>query len=142
MKIVKAIKDIKIKHLRKEENTDQATDVEYDIDNLDPPDDDTDDYDYNDETDIGYDGDYIIPTDVDYNETISSNQAENINATNDDYKVNSTKPVSQKGYNIDNKTSNIHIMKFHSFSKAQGKINFGTIFYFIGKILYLEFSFS
>ena len=94
MKIVKAIKDIKIKHLRKEENTDQATDVEYDIDNLDPPDDDTDDYDYNDETDIGYDGDYIIPTDVDYNETISSNQAENINATNDDYKVNSTKPVS------------------------------------------------
>ena len=97
--------------------------------------DDTDDYDYNDETDIGYDGDYILPTDVDYNETISSNQAENINSTNNDYKVNTKKLVSQKGYNIDNKTSNIHIMKFHSFSKAQGKINFGTIFYFIGKII-------
>ena len=40
MKIVKAIKDIKIKHLRKEENTDEATDAEYDGDNYDPPEDD------------------------------------------------------------------------------------------------------
>ena len=26
-------------------------------------------------------------------------------------------------------------MKFHSFSKAQGKINFNNIFYFIGKVI-------
>ena len=76
---------------------------------------------------------YIPPPVEEYTDKTSPDQAEKANATVEDYTVNSDKPVSQKGYTNDNKSAEIHIMKFHSFQKRQGKINFGTIFYFIGK---------
>ena len=78
---------------------------------------------------------YIPPPVEEYTDKTSPDQAEKANATVEDYTVNSDKPVSQKGYTNDNKSAEIHIMKFHSFQKRQGKINFGTIFYFIGKTI-------
>ena len=78
---------------------------------------------------------YIPPPVEEYTDKTSPDQAEKANATVEDYTVNSDKPVSQKGYINDNKSAEIHIMKFHSFQKRQGKINFGTIFYFIGKAI-------
>ena len=68
-------------------------------------------------------------------DTTAPTQAENASATEEDYPVNSDKPVSQKGHKTDNKYSNIQIMKFHSFNPGQNKINFKTIFYFIGKVI-------
>ena len=68
-------------------------------------------------------------------DTTAPTQAENASATEEDYPVDSDKPVSQKGHKTDNKHSHIHIMKFHSFKPGQNKINFKTIFYFIGKVI-------
>ena len=68
-------------------------------------------------------------------DTTAPTQAENASATVEDYTVNSDKPVSQKGHKTDEKRSDIHIMKFHSFKQFKKKINFDTIFYFIGKVI-------
>jgi hypothetical protein len=68
-------------------------------------------------------------------DTTAPTQAENASATVEDYTVNSDKPVSQKGHKTDDKDSKIHIMKFHSFQTRAKKINFHTIFYFIGKVI-------
>jgi hypothetical protein len=54
-------------------------------------------------------------------DTTAPTQAENASATEEDYPVNSDKPVSQKGHKTDNKYSNIHIMKFHSFKQDKKK---------------------
>ena len=55
-------------------------------------------------------------------DTTAPTQAENASATEEDYIVDSDKPFSQKGHQTDNKRSNIHIMKFHSFETGQKKI--------------------
>ena len=68
-----------------------------------------------------------------YEDNTTISEPENISANVEDYTVNQNKPVSQKSYIINNKSSNIHIIKFHSFLKELGKINCNTIFYFIGK---------
>ena len=68
-------------------------------------------------------------------DTTAPTQAENASAIVEDYTVNSDKPVSQKGHKTNEKRSNIHIMKFHSFKQDKKKINFNTIFYFIEKII-------
>ena len=56
------------------------------------------------------------------NTTSEETTETNENATTEDYPVNSTEPVSQKGYKTNNKSANIHIMKFHSFETGQKKI--------------------
>ena len=65
------------------------------------------------------------------NTTIS--EPENISANTEDYTVSQNKPISNKGYTMNNKRFNIHIINFHSFSKEQDKIYFSNIFYFIEK---------
>ena len=52
-------------------------------------------------------------------DTTAPTQAENASATVEDYTVNSDKPVSQKGHKTDEKRSDIHIMKFHSFKQKK-----------------------
>ena len=110
MKITKAIKDIKVKHLRKEENTDQATDAEYDGgDNYDPPEDD-------------------------YN---PNQYPEMINVTAENMVINSSIPVSLKYKITGNTSANVQFIKFHGFnaSNGPGKANFNIYFYFLGKTI-------
>ena len=107
MKITKTIKDIKVKHLRKEENTDEATDAEYDY--FDPPEDE-------------------------YN---PNKYPEMINVTAENMIVNSSKPVSLKYKMTGNTSAKVQFIKFHGFnaSNGPGKANFNIYFYFLGKFI-------
>ena len=148
----KAIKDIKGKNLRKLEETESIAVIDYpsntveefstylDVQTSQPSKKD-DDHNYNTTITpippIPPNNGYISPYAEDYNDNPFSNQSENINATAKDSFVNQNKNVSQKGYKIDNKSANIHFMKFHSFTneKEQGKIKFKTLFYFFDQVI-------
>ena len=156
----KAIKDIKGKNLRKLEETESIAVIDYpsntveefstylDVQTSQPDGQSSskkdDDHNYNTTITpippippIPPNNGYISPYAEDYSDNPFSNQSENINATAKDSFVIPNKTVSQKGYKIDNKSANIHFMKFHSFSKAkeQGKIKFKTLFYFFDQVI-------
>ena len=153
----KAIKDIKGKNLRKLEETESIAVIDYpsntveefstylDVQTSQPHGQSSskkdDDHYYNTTIPpippIPPNNGYISPYAEDYNDNPFSNQSENINATAKDSFVNQNKNVSQKGYKIDNKSANIHFMKFHSFTKEkeQGKIKFKTLFYFFDQVI-------
>ena len=153
----KAIKDIKGKNLRKLDETESMAVIDYpsntveefstylDVQTSQPDGQSSskkdDDHNYNTAITpippIPPNNGYISPYAEDYNDNPFSNQSENINATAKDSFVNQNKNVSQKGYKIDNKSANIHFMKFHSFTKEkeQGKIKFKTLFYFFDQVI-------